>query len=118
MDSSIFVLTTIEAIILGASPNPDPLNFADADIVASPVVKAGGLCVRMPGHSLRDFYTTAFFQVISYDCRPERVTAGRGFNFSIGRAPANHPPDITAQHRPLGERLVLPIAERKSGPLR
>jgi hypothetical protein len=62
------------------SLNPYPLDFPHAHIIVAPVVKAGGLGVRMSGHALRDLDAPAVRQVVRDAGRAEGVAAYRGFD--------------------------------------
>ena len=69
--------------------NPDPLDFAHADVIVAPVVKAGGFRVRVTGHALRDLDAPAVRQVIRNPGRAESVAAYRGFDSRIGSTAAH-----------------------------
>src|SRR5208282_1544568 len=97
--------------------NPDPLQLPDAHIIIAPVVKAGRLRVRVPGHLLRDLDTPAVRQVVRNPGRAESVTAYRGFNARIGSAAAHHVPDIGARYRPRPEFLGFADGSAEQRPL-
>ncbi len=64
--------------LMGAS-NPHALDFADADIVVAAVIEAGGFCVRVPGHALRDLEFPPIRQVVGNAGGAEGMAADGGF---------------------------------------
>ncbi len=59
--------------------DPDPLHFAEADVVIAPIVEAGGFGVGMSGHALRDFDAAAVGEVIGDPGSAEGMAADGGF---------------------------------------
>lgn len=79
--------------------NSDALDFAHADTIVAPIIKARGFSIGMTGHALRDFNPAPVRQVIRDAGGPKGMAANRGFEADIGGAPAHHIPDIRAAHR-------------------
>jgi hypothetical protein len=88
-------------------------NIPDADIVVSPVVESSCFRFGVARLSLRDLDPAAIRQVMGDACCSKSMTTNRGFNFRVTRAPANHAPDMTAQHRP--EQLDVRSHDAASG---
>ncbi len=68
--------------------NPYSLDLTHAHVIVAPVIKPGGLRVRMAGHPLRHFDTSAIRQVVRNPGGAEGVAAYRGFDAGVGSAAA------------------------------
>src|SRR5260370_22400439 len=60
--------------------NPYSLDLTHAHVIVAPVINPGGLRVRMAGHPLRHFDTSAIRQVVRNPSGAEGVAAYRGFD--------------------------------------
>jgi hypothetical protein len=72
--------------------NPNSLDFAHADVIVAPVVKASSFRVQVPGHALRDLDATAVREVVRYPRGAKGVAARRGFRGNAAR-PVPRPGD-------------------------
>jgi hypothetical protein len=56
--------------------NPNPLDFADAEVIVAPVVKPRRFRIQEPGHALRNFDTPAVSTVSSQVVGPAGANDG------------------------------------------
>src|SRR5215472_1147765 len=78
--------------------NPNPLDFADADIIVAPVIEARGFCVRVAGHLLRNLDAPAVREIVGNSRSAESVTADFSLDTGIGPATMHHVQHSSAGH--------------------
>jgi len=104
-------------MLIAAASDHDPFDLVEGNVVAAPVVEAGGAGRLVVGHLLGDFELAAVLEIGGNAGGAEGVAADLRLDPGRQRPPSNHPPHIGLQHGPVGQLAAAPLARAEERPL-